>query len=209
MPIRVVRLGSARSAGEGLRIGTVRRPPRGVKKEDFAAQDWYDLWFPELAPSAALVKLAQGAQTPDEWAAFAKRFRAEMRAPACSRTLDLLAALSHQTNFSRQAVGRAGIDDQFGILDELGGGATGGVNRDDLIVVAVDDERGHVKLFQVFSEIGFRKSLDAVMRILMTAHHPLQPERINHALRNLCPRPVEAEKWPARDVFVKLRAIGD
>jgi uncharacterized protein YeaO (DUF488 family) len=100
MPIRVVRLGSARSAGEGLRIGTVRRPPRGVKKEDFAAQDWYDLWFPELAPSAALVKLAQGAQTPDEWAAFAKRFRAEMRAPACSRTLDLLAALSHQTNFS-------------------------------------------------------------------------------------------------------------
>jgi uncharacterized protein YeaO (DUF488 family) len=97
---RVVRLGSERARGEGLRIGTVRRPPRGVPRDQFAAQDWYDVWFPNLSPSAETVKLALGAATEREWAAFARRYRAEMAAPDASRTLDLLAALSHQTNFS-------------------------------------------------------------------------------------------------------------
>ncbi|KAF1723005.1 DUF488 domain-containing protein [Pseudoxanthomonas wuyuanensis] len=100
MTIRIVRLGSPRLKEEGLRIGTVRRPPRGVPKSEFAAQDWYDLWYPNLAPSADLVKQAQGAKTPKEWAAFAKEYRAEMAMPDNARTLDLLAALSHQTNFS-------------------------------------------------------------------------------------------------------------
>lgn len=100
MTVRIVRLGSARSRGEGLRIGTVRRPPRGVPKSQYAAQDWYDVWLPELAPSAGTVKLAQAAETERDWAAFAKRYRAEMAAPDRRRILDLLAALSHQTNFS-------------------------------------------------------------------------------------------------------------
>ncbi len=100
MTIRIVRLGSARSEGEGLRIGTVRRPPRGVPKTQFASQNWYDVWFPNLAPSAELLKLGQGADTPAEWNTFARKYRAEMSAPEASRTLDLLAALSHQTNFS-------------------------------------------------------------------------------------------------------------
>ena len=100
MSIHIVRLGSDRSPGEGLRIGTVRRPPRGVPKSEYAAQNWYDVWFPNLAPSAETVKLAQEAETDRDWAAFVKKYRAEMAAPDASRTLDLLAALSHQTDFS-------------------------------------------------------------------------------------------------------------
>ncbi|MFL5263831.1 MAG: DUF488 domain-containing protein [Anaeromyxobacteraceae bacterium] len=100
MAIRIVRLGRPRSANEGLRIGTVRRPPRGVPATRFAADDWYDVWFPNLAPTVATMKLARAATTPRAWAAFAKRFRAEMAEPAASRTLDLLAALSHGANFS-------------------------------------------------------------------------------------------------------------
>ena len=100
MPIRIVRLGSDRAADEGLRIGTVRRPPRGVPKSEFASQNWYDLWFPNLSPSPELVKEALAAESERDWAAFAKKFRAEMASPDNARTLDLLAALSHQTNFS-------------------------------------------------------------------------------------------------------------
>ena len=100
MAVRVVRLGTPRAKNEGLRIGTVRRPPRGVPKSEFASQDWYDVWFPNLSPSAETVKFALAAKTPAQWAAFAKKFRAEMATPDNARTLDLLAALSHQTNFS-------------------------------------------------------------------------------------------------------------
>jgi uncharacterized protein YeaO (DUF488 family) len=100
MAIRVVRLGSERTAGEGLRIGTVRRPPRGVPKSAYATQNWYDLWYPNLAPSAETVKLAQSAQTPAQWNAFKRKYRAEMAEPANAHTLELLAALSHQTDFS-------------------------------------------------------------------------------------------------------------
>ena len=99
MAARIVRLGSPRVANEGLRIGTVRRPPRGVPASRFASDDWYDVWFPNVAPSAELLKLAT-ARTGREWAAFAKRYRAEMAEPAPSRTLDLLAALSHAADFS-------------------------------------------------------------------------------------------------------------
>lgn len=100
MPVRIVRLGSARSADEGLRIGTVRRPPRGVPKTKFASQNWYDVWFPNLAPSLETMKLAHAAQTESQWAAFRKSYRAEMAAPENARTIQLLARLSHQTNFS-------------------------------------------------------------------------------------------------------------
>lgn len=100
MAIRIVRLGSERAPGEGLRIGTVRRPPRGVPKSEYAAQDWFDVWYPNLAPSAETVKMALGAATEREWAAFVKKYRSEMATPDNSRTLDLLAALSHQANFS-------------------------------------------------------------------------------------------------------------
>ena len=100
MAIRIVQLGTPRSPDEGLRIGTVRRPPRGVPKSEFASGDWYDVWFPNLAPSAELVKQAQAAASAQEWAAFAKHYRAEMAAAEPARTLDLLAALSHRTNFS-------------------------------------------------------------------------------------------------------------
>lgn len=100
MTVRIVRLGTARLRGEGLRIGTVRHPPRGVPKSQHAAQNWYDVWLPELAPSAGAVKLAQAAGTERQWAAFAKRYRAEMAAPEKIRILDLLAAMSHQSNFS-------------------------------------------------------------------------------------------------------------
>lgn len=100
MSIRVVRLGSARSPDEGLRIGTVRRPPRGVPKAEFASRNWYDLWFPNLAPSLATMKLGQGARTSAQWAAFKKMYRAEMATPENSRTLDLLAALSRQSHFA-------------------------------------------------------------------------------------------------------------
>lgn len=100
MTIRVVRLGTPRAAGEGPRIGTVRRPPRGVPRAQFASGNWYDVWLPLLAPSAATVELGLGARTDREWAAFAKRYRAEMARPDASRVLDLLAALSHGADFS-------------------------------------------------------------------------------------------------------------
>ena len=100
MSIRVVRLGSDREKDEGLRIGTVRRPPRGVKKERLAADDWYDVWLPQLAPSADLVKEAQAADSPAAWTKFARKYRAEMRDAENARLLALLAALSRQTNFS-------------------------------------------------------------------------------------------------------------
>jgi uncharacterized protein YeaO (DUF488 family) len=100
MAVRIVRLGSARSKGEGLRIGTVRHPPRGVAKSRYASENWYDVWLPELAPSARAVKLGRGAATPREWERFAKRYRAEMAAPPQTRLLELLAALSHEASFS-------------------------------------------------------------------------------------------------------------
>ena len=100
MAVRILRLGSDRVDGEGLRIGTVRRPPRGVPKAEFSSQNWYDVWFPNLSPSPETMKMGQKASTDKEWLAFKKKFRAEMATPANSRTLDLLAALSHQTNFS-------------------------------------------------------------------------------------------------------------
>ena len=100
MAIFIVRLGTPRKTGEGLRLGTVRRPPRGVAKADFARLDYYDVWFPNLSPSAELVKVALAAADEREWAAFRRDFRREMSAPDRSRELDLLAALSHHTNFS-------------------------------------------------------------------------------------------------------------
>jgi len=100
MVARVVRLGSERIPGEGLRIGTVRRPPRGVAKAEFAAQNWYDVWLPNLAPSVGTLKCARTATTDKEWGAFKKKYRSEMATLENARTLDLLAALSHQTNFS-------------------------------------------------------------------------------------------------------------
>jgi uncharacterized protein YeaO (DUF488 family) len=100
MAIRIVRLGSARAANEGLRIGTVRRPPRGVPKSAFASGDWYDVWYPMLAPSAALVEKALGATTDKAWAAFVRAYRGEMAKPDARRTLDLLAAMSHHGSFS-------------------------------------------------------------------------------------------------------------
>jgi len=100
MTIRVVRLGMPRVPGEGPRIGTVRRPPRGVPKSKFASGNWYDVWFPLLAPSEATVKVGLGARTDREWAGFAKRYRSEMAKPDASRALDLLAALSRTADFS-------------------------------------------------------------------------------------------------------------
>jgi uncharacterized protein YeaO (DUF488 family) len=100
MPILIVRLGTPRLPGEGLRIGTVRRPPRGVPKSDFARLNYYDVWFPNLSPSAELVQEALKARNGKAWAAFRRRFRREMRAPDRSRELDMLAALSHRTNLS-------------------------------------------------------------------------------------------------------------
>ncbi len=100
MSIRIVRLGSPRQAREGTRLGTVRRPPRGVPKSLFAKQDWYDVWFPNLAPSVETMKLAQQAETLAQWAAFARKYRAEMSAPHARHDLEMLAALSHSANFS-------------------------------------------------------------------------------------------------------------
>ncbi|MDR7420149.1 MAG: DUF488 family protein [Armatimonadota bacterium] len=100
MAIRVVRLGSPRAPGEGLRLGTVRRPPRGVPKSAYASRDFYDVWVPELAPSETLVKLARRATDERAWRVFTKRYRAEMKRPDAARLLALLAALSRQTNFS-------------------------------------------------------------------------------------------------------------
>jgi len=100
MSIRIIRLGSPREKGEGLRIGTVRRPPRGVPKSDFAKRDFYDVWLPNLSPSPELMKLGQSSQDEASWSAFKKKFRAEMKGPDASKILDLLAALSYQTNMS-------------------------------------------------------------------------------------------------------------
>jgi uncharacterized protein YeaO (DUF488 family) len=101
MAIRIVRLGSPRDAGEGLRLGTVRRPPRGVRKEEYATGDWFDLWLPELAPSAELVRYAHAEPFTDRrWAAYARRYRGAMGRPPASRLIALLAALSRQTDVS-------------------------------------------------------------------------------------------------------------
>lgn len=100
MSIRVVRLGSNRLPGEGVRLGTVRRPPRGVKKSEYASMSFYDVWLPTLAPRPDTIKLAQGAKSEREWARFAKRYRAEMARPEARFVLDLLAALSHRASFS-------------------------------------------------------------------------------------------------------------
>jgi uncharacterized protein YeaO (DUF488 family) len=100
MAIRVVKLGTPRAADEGTRIGTVRRPPRGVPKSEFASRNYYDVWFPNLAPSLENMKLALAATMPAEWSAFVKKYRAEMTTPEASHAIQLLATLSHQTNFS-------------------------------------------------------------------------------------------------------------
>lgn len=100
MSIRVVRLGSPRVPGEGLRLGTVRRPPRGVPKAAFGSGNWYDVWFPTLAPSVVTLQFARAAESEAEWRRFTQRYRAEMKAPAAEHALALLAALSQETNFS-------------------------------------------------------------------------------------------------------------
>lgn len=100
MSLKIVRLGSPRQPGEGLRLGTVRRPPRGVAKADFARLDFYDRWLPELAPSEALLKEGLAVEDDRQWAAFSRRFRTEMKAPATAHLLDLLAALSQQTDLA-------------------------------------------------------------------------------------------------------------
>jgi uncharacterized protein YeaO (DUF488 family) len=100
MGIRIVRLGTERAADEGVRMGTVRRPPRGVPKTEFASQNWYDVWYPTLAPSVETMKLGQQVESDAQWNAFAKRFRSEMKEPDAARTLELLARLSHGASFS-------------------------------------------------------------------------------------------------------------
>ncbi|MCF8200078.1 MAG: DUF488 family protein [Sulfuritalea sp.] len=100
MAIRIVRLGTERVKDEGLRIGTVRRPPRGVPKAEFSSGNWYDVWYPNLAPSVETMQLGQQAQDARAWAQFAKKYRAEMSRPDASRSLDVLALLSTQGNFS-------------------------------------------------------------------------------------------------------------
>jgi uncharacterized protein YeaO (DUF488 family) len=100
MSVRVVRLGTPRAPGEGTRIGTVRRPPRGVPKSEFATRNWYDVWFPNLAPSVETMKLGLAARSEAQWAAFARRYKSEMSRPEPKRDLDLLAALSHTADFS-------------------------------------------------------------------------------------------------------------
>jgi len=100
MTIRIVRLGTDRAPGEGLRIGTVRRPPRGVPKTEFARQNWYDIWYPNLAPSLETMKLGQQAGDDAQWNAFARRYRAEMKKPEAARTIALLAMLSASADFS-------------------------------------------------------------------------------------------------------------
>ena len=100
MSIRIVRLGSPRHPDEGTRIGTVRRPPRGVPKSEFASRNWYDVWFPNLAPSLETMKIAQKATTPAQWTAFVRKYRAEMAEPEHAHAIALLASLSNQTDFS-------------------------------------------------------------------------------------------------------------
>lgn len=100
MSVRIVRLGTPRAAHEGLRIGTVRRPPRGVPKAEHASRDFYDVWLPDLAPSEGLVKEAMRAEDERAWQRFIRRYRAEMKRPEAGRLLTLLAALSHETNLA-------------------------------------------------------------------------------------------------------------
>ena len=100
MAIRIIRLGSPRVENEGLRIGTVRRPPRGVPRSEFASQNWYDVWYPNLSPSPETVKLGLRAQTPAQWRAFVKKYKKEMSTSENARTIALLAALSKHINFS-------------------------------------------------------------------------------------------------------------
>jgi uncharacterized protein YeaO (DUF488 family) len=100
MALTIVRLGSPRQVDEGLRIGTVRRPPRGVPKAEFAKRDFYDVWLPNLSPSAELVKVALSAPDAKAWATFVRKFRSEMNEHGAARVLDLLAALSHTSDFS-------------------------------------------------------------------------------------------------------------
>ena len=100
MAIRIVRFGTARQPDEGPRIGTVRRPPRGVPKAQFASQNWYDVWFPTLAPSLEAMKQAQAAKTPAAWATFTRKFMAEMKQTEAAHALNLLAAMSHRSHFA-------------------------------------------------------------------------------------------------------------
>ena len=100
MAIRIVRLGTRRTAGEGLRIGTVRRPPRGVPKAEFASRDFYDVWYPVLAPTVETMKVAQRATTAAQWTVFVRKYRAEMAEPDARHAIALLAALSHEANMS-------------------------------------------------------------------------------------------------------------
>jgi uncharacterized protein YeaO (DUF488 family) len=100
MSILVVKLGSPRTAGEGIRLGTVRRPPRGVPKSEYAKRDFYDVWLPILSPSQDLMKEGRTSNDEKSWSVFSRKFRSEMNEPEASRVLDLLAALSHQTNLS-------------------------------------------------------------------------------------------------------------
>ena len=100
MSVRIVRLGTPRHPGEGTQIGTVRRPPRGVPKAQFSSQNWYDVWFPNLAPSVTTMKLGLKAESPAEWSAFTRKYKAEMAAPEAKHDLALLAALSHTVDFS-------------------------------------------------------------------------------------------------------------
>jgi len=100
LPVRVVRLGTPRVKGEGVRLGTVRRPPRGVPKSEFAKRNYYDVWFPTLAPSLPAMKMGLAAKTPQQFARFAKKYQAEMAKPDPSRAIDVLAALSHGADFS-------------------------------------------------------------------------------------------------------------
>ena len=100
MVVRIVRLGTARVEGEGTRIGTVRRPPRGVPKSEFASKNWYDVWFPNLAPSPETMKLGQKSQSPAQWLAFTRKYRSEMSSPDNAHALELLAVLSRNTDFS-------------------------------------------------------------------------------------------------------------
>ena len=100
MSVRIVRLGTPRSADEGPRLGTVRRPPRGVPKSEFAKRDFYDAWYPNLAPSVETMKLGQGAETAAQWSRFVKAYRSEMARPDAARTIEVLALLSRHANFS-------------------------------------------------------------------------------------------------------------
>lgn len=100
MSVRIVRLGTERTEGEGPRLGTVRRPPRGVRKDDYATGNWYDTWLPELSPSPELVASARAAQSEADWAGFVKAFRKEMGAATPARLLDMLALLSRSGDFS-------------------------------------------------------------------------------------------------------------